>query len=84
MKKAIECETTENKILHQSENDSSFSAKIYKDLVTQGYSGDELISRFNKQQKNIERAINDISAKADDIACGRKKGAGISDVFGEK
>ena len=84
MKKAIECETTENKIFHQSENDSSFSAKIYKDLITQGYSGDELISQFEKQQKNIERAINDISAKADDIACGRKKGAGISDVFGEK
>lgn len=84
MKKAIECETTENNILHQSENDGSFSAEIYKDLITQGYSGDELISQIEKQQKNIERAINDISAKADDIACGRKKGAGISDVFEEK
>ena len=42
------------------------------------------MAEFEKQQKNIAKAISDISAEADDIAYGRKKGADIDDVFGEE
>ena len=85
MGKEIECELTDNAIiLRPFRNDGGFATEILKDLVAQGYSGNELVTEFEKQQKNIARAISDVSAEADDIAYGRKKGAGINDVFGEE
>ena len=83
MGKEIECELTDNAIiLRPFRNDSGFATEILKDLVAQGYSGNELVAEFEKQQKNIAKAISDISAEADDIAYGRKKGADTDDVFG--
>ncbi len=85
MGKEVECELTDNAIiLRPLRNDSGFATEILKDLVAQGYSGNELVAEFEKQQKNIAKAISDISAEADDIAYGRKKGADIDDVFGEE
>lgn len=85
MGKEVECELTDNAIiLRPLRNDEGFATEILKDLVAQGYSGNELVTEFEKQQKNIARAISDVSAEADDIACGRKKGASINDVFEEK
>ena len=84
MGKEVECELTDNAIiLRPFRNDGGFATEILKDLVAQGYSGNELIEEFEKQQKNITKAINDISSQADDIAYGRKKGAGINEVFTE-
>ena len=84
MGKEIECELADNAIiLRPFRNDSGFATEILKDLVAQGYCGNELIEEFEKQQKNITKAINDISSQADDIAYGRKKGAGINEVFTE-
>ena len=54
------------------------------DLVAQSYSGNELVARFEKQQKNIASAISYVSAGAENIAYGRKKGADINDVFGDE
>ena len=66
------------------QDDGSFATEILKDLVAQGYSGDELIHAFENQQKNITKAISDLSTQADDIAYGRKKGASVEEVFGEE
>lgn len=85
MGKEVECELTDNAIiLRPLRNDRGFSTEILKDLVARGYSGNELVTEFEKQQKSIARAISDVSAEADDIAYGRKKAAGINDVFEEK
>lgn len=85
MGKEVECELTDNAIiLRPFRNDGGFATEILKDLVAQGYSGEKLIKEFDKQQKNISKAIGEISAQADDIAYGRKKAADLSEVFGEE
>lgn len=85
MGKEIECELADNAIiLRPFRNDVGFATEILKDLVAQGYSGNELVEEFEKQQKNITKAISDLSNQADDIAYGRAKGVGVEEVFGEE
>jgi len=61
---------------------SEFSVEILKDLVSQGYSGDELIKQFEIQSKNIRKAISNMLEEADAIAAGEKKAATFDDIFG--
>lgn len=68
----------------KARNDGGFATEILMDLVAQSYSGNELVARFEKQQKNIASAISYVSAGAENIAYGRKKGADINDVFGDE
>ena len=52
MGKEIECELTDNAIiLRPFRNYGGFATEILKDLVAQGYSGNELVTEFEKQQK---------------------------------
>ena len=85
MGKEIECELSDNAlILRPFRNDSGFATEILKDLVSQGLSGNELIQVFEKQQRNIAMAINELSEEADEIASGSRKGASVEEVFGEE
>lgn len=61
---------------------SEFSVEILKDLISQGYSGDELIKQFEKQSKSIKNAITNILEEADAIAAGEKSSASFDDIFG--
>jgi bifunctional DNA-binding transcriptional regulator/antitoxin component of YhaV-PrlF toxin-antitoxin module len=61
---------------------SEFSVEILKDLVSQGYSGDELVKRFKIESENIKKAVTNILEEADAIASGGKKAATFDDVFG--
>jgi len=63
---------------------SEFSVEILKDLVSQGYSGDELINQFKKQSSNIKKAVNQMLEEADSIAAGKKESESFDDIFGEK
>lgn len=58
-----------------------FSVEILRDLVSQGYSGEELIKRFAIQSKNIKKAISKMLEEADEIATGEKPAASFDDVF---
>ena len=58
-----------------------FDIEILKDLVSQGYSGDELIKQFEIQSKNIKKAVNTMLKEADAIAAGVKPAANFEDIF---
>ena len=63
---------------------SEFSVEILKDLVSQGYSGDELIKQFETQNENIKKTIANMLEEADAIAAGRKPSASFDELFGSE
>jgi hypothetical protein len=58
-----------------------FASQILKELIAQGYSGDELISQFEIQSKNIKKAIGKMLEDADKIADGSMPAASFNDIF---
>jgi len=82
----VECSLEDGKIvirpLHREP--SEFSVEILKDLVSQGYSGDELVKQFETQSKNIKRAVANILEEADAIAAGERSAANFDDIFGSE
>ncbi len=63
---------------------SEFSVEILRDLISQGYSGDELIKQFEAQSKNIKKAVAHILEEADAIAAGEKESESFDDIFGSE
>ncbi|MCL2322719.1 MAG: hypothetical protein FWC47_11535 [Oscillospiraceae bacterium] len=55
-----------------------------KDLVTQGYSGDELLFKFAETKTKIKKAISILVDEADEIAAGNRNGVTTKDIFGEQ
>ncbi len=84
--KEVECSLEDDKIIIQPlhRDTSEFSVEILKDLVAQGYSGDELVEKFEKQSKDIKGAVTNIREEADAIAAGEKPAANLDDVFGSE
>jgi bifunctional DNA-binding transcriptional regulator/antitoxin component of YhaV-PrlF toxin-antitoxin module len=82
----VECSLEDGKIviqpLHREPNE--FSVEILKDLVSQGYSGKELVKQFETQSKNIKKAVTNMLEEADAIAVGEKKAANFDDIFGSE
>ena len=72
--KEVECVLTDDAIMLRPFTYSSddFSTEILKDLVSQGYSGDELIAKFAEQRIEIKKAIGLMIADADEIAEGKR------------
>lgn len=62
---------------------NEFSVEILKELVAQGFSGDELIKKFSENSRQIKKAIRSLLEEADDIAAGQRHSASMSDVFGD-
>jgi hypothetical protein len=58
--------------------------EILKDLVSQGYNGDELLEKFAEQRSNIKKAVGVLVEEADEIAAGKRTGATTKDIFGEE
>ena len=84
--KEVECFLTDDAVVLRplSSSDDNFTMEILKDLVSQGYSGDELLVKFAEQRSNIKKAIDVLIEEADDIAAGRRIGAATKDIFGEE
>ena len=84
--KEVECCLADDAVLLRplSSADDSFTMEILKDLVSQGYNGDELLDKFAEQRKNIKKAIGLLVDEADEIAEGKRKGATTKDIFGEE
>jgi len=61
---------------------SEFSVEILKDLINQGYSGDELVKQFEAQSKNIKKAVMHMLEESDTIAADEKKSESLEDIFG--
>ena len=64
-------------------SDDNFIMEILSDLISQGYSGDELLNKFAEQRANIKKAIEILTDEAREIAEGKRKGATTKDIFGE-
>ena len=60
-----------------------FTLEILKDLVSQGFSGDELLTKFAEARKDIKKAVGLLIDEADEIAMGKRKGATTNEIFGE-
>lgn len=82
----VECLLEDGKIIIQPlhRGPSEFSVEILKDLVSQGYSGDELIEQFETQNKNIKKAVTNMLKEADTIAAGEKPAATFDEIFGSE
>ena len=62
--------------------ENELSIEILKDLVTQGYSGEELIRRFEYEHKVIRKAVGIMLDEAELIASGEISAASFEDIFG--
>ena len=84
--KEVECYLADDAIVLRplSSSDDSFAMEILKDLVSQGYGGDELLAKFVERRANIQKAIGVLIEEADEIAKGSRKGATTIDIFGEE
>ena len=84
--KEVECVLTDDAIVIRplANRDEGFTMEILKDLVSQGYSGEELIEKFAEQRQNINKAIGILINEADEIASGKRKGATTKEIFGEE
>lgn len=60
---------------------SEFSVEILKDLVSQGYTGDDLIKAFETQSKHIKKAVTKILVEANAIASGEQESESFEDIF---
>ncbi|NLK44248.1 MAG: AbrB/MazE/SpoVT family DNA-binding domain-containing protein [Tissierellia bacterium] len=82
----VECILEDGKIIIQPlhRESSEFSVEILKDLVSQGYSGNELIKQFEIQSQNIKKAVTNMLEEADAIAAGEKEAANFDDIFGSE
>ncbi len=59
-----------------------FAEQILADLVSQGYSGTELLDRFKKAQKEVHPAVEAIMMEAERVAASESEYASYGDVFG--
>jgi bifunctional DNA-binding transcriptional regulator/antitoxin component of YhaV-PrlF toxin-antitoxin module len=67
----------------RSELREEFFDEILEDLISQGFSGKELVEKFREARKKNKPAIGELVAEADRIAYGIQKAATINDVFTE-
>ena len=83
--KEIECFLTDDAVVLRPflNSDDNFTMEILKDLVSQGYNGDELLAKFAEKRASIKKAIGILVQEADEIAEGTRKGASTKDIFGE-
>ena len=84
--KQVDCVIEGNSIIIMpvSTENSYFAEEILKDLISQGYSGNELLTKFEEQRADIKKAICLLIEEADEIAAGKRKGASTKDIFGEE
>jgi biotin operon repressor len=69
------------KISHLLLDEGAFSVEILRDLISEGYSGEELIEKFSAESRQIKAAISELLEEGKDIAEGKKKGASMEDIF---
>ena len=83
--KEVECFIEKNALVicPLMQDDGEFSIEILKNLVSQGYSGNELVVKFKEERQNIKIAIEALLTEGNEISTGKKRGASMKDVFGK-
>lgn len=62
--------------------DGEFAEQILEDLIKQGYSGDELLIQFRKEQKKIKPAVQAMISEARKIAKDGTASSTTEEIFG--
>lgn len=71
IKNEVECYVKDNALVIKpvrEEESGYFAEEILKDLVKQGYTGDNLIKAFSQQNKNMRGAVASMVSEADRAA----------------
>ncbi|WP_292598216.1 hypothetical protein [Mesotoga sp. UBA6090] len=81
-----ECTLRENEIVIRplQESREEFSEEILAELISRGYSGEELLSKFRELRNKIRPAIVSMIKEADEIAEGNRKSLSLAEVFSEE
>lgn len=61
-----------------------FAEQILEDLIAQGYSGNELLERFKKAQKEVRPAVEAMLTQAERVAALESEFTSYEDVFGRE
>lgn len=61
-----------------------FSEQILADLISEGYSGDELLKQFKIKSFKMKEAVHDLMDTADNIAEGKADYYTMKDIFPEE
>jgi bifunctional DNA-binding transcriptional regulator/antitoxin component of YhaV-PrlF toxin-antitoxin module len=79
----VECSLEDGAIVIRPlrRTDDQFSVEILKDLVSKGFSGDELVSEFETQRYRVKKAVNQLLEEADRIADGAQPASRFDDIF---
>ena len=68
----------------KSENGGEFAEQILADLISEGYSGQDLLSEFKSRQSKVRPAVEKMLKTAKDAANGIGEYYSYEDVFGGK
>jgi bifunctional DNA-binding transcriptional regulator/antitoxin component of YhaV-PrlF toxin-antitoxin module len=83
----IECYTVNNSIILRpivEHTSVEFAEQILADLISMGFSGDELLKQFKIKSKQIRPAIGQLLEEADEVAMGEAEYSSYEDVFSTK
>ena len=58
-----------------------FAEQILADLIAEGFSGDELLTRFKKAQREVRPAVEAMLAEAEQAATSKSGYATYADIF---
>ena len=58
-----------------------FAEQILADLIAEGFSGDELLARFKKAQREVRPAVEAMLAEAEQAATSKSGYATYADIF---
>ena len=65
-------------------SDGEFAENILAELITEGYSGQELLKEFKKRQAKIRPTVEVLLEKAREAAHGKGEYATYDDIFGSE
>jgi bifunctional DNA-binding transcriptional regulator/antitoxin component of YhaV-PrlF toxin-antitoxin module len=65
----------------KEENGGEFAEQILEDLISKGYSGDELLIEFKKTQKKVRPAVESLIQEADRVASDEGRYGTYDDAF---
>lgn len=70
----VECSLEDGAVVIRPFQEKTYdlSVDILKDLTSQGYTGDELVSQFKKLRKDIKTAVSNLLEEADCISSDEK------------
>ncbi len=68
-------------IIPARKSGGEFAEQILEDLIKQGYSGQELLAEFKKQQAKIRPAVERMIEEANALAKGNRERISLDDLF---